>query len=428
MLLWSWSPAWWRRLQICGCHQTASPQPYGPHCAPSGTPSRPDGPSPDHRPWLHTRGKLNICPYPECQWGIWASVYRRSCYNNLPDRWHFYILKFECCNKASIIHNYFSGFYTIRTRRSLTFVSFLPKRHLCFNAAFSLLDWYLSPQSASPSQCCGPCWVLTADRERWWAGHSLPGPSPDPCSWRRRPSPRCCNQTSCSSCKSWSRSTHLEKAKRKTMLEVNDPLKLLQFVHVQNQFCSAPWRVGARQIWPKIHHVTSRWRLLPGSSWGSKLLRSVFSLYQSKMRPTKADASVTLASAQATAWAKENSSVMLQWTPCFSSSSLWDKERSSFKCRVSQDNSYGCRVKYTNKIAQFDTQVCGLISTPTDGLTMYECLASKPTCPPGFLPMLRTAWWALALYRFQPLCTDRWISAPWQPFLLYQKTTCWEEF
>lgn len=62
--------------------------------------------------------------------------------------------------------------------------------------------------------------------------------------------------------------------------------------------------------------------LIPGSSCGSKLLRSVFSLYQSKMRPTKGDISVTFASAQATAWAKENSRVMLQWTPCFSSSSL----------------------------------------------------------------------------------------------------------
>lgn len=100
------------------------------------------------------------------------------------------------------------------------------------------------------------------------------------------------------------------------------------------------------QIWPKIHNVTSRRGLLPGSSWGSKLLRSVFSLYQSKMRPTKADASVTLASAQATAWANENNSVMLQWTPCFSSSSLLDKERRSFKWHVSQDNSYVCRGKY----------------------------------------------------------------------------------
>lgn len=123
----------------------------------------------------------------------------------------------------------------------LTFVSFLLNLHLCFNAAFSLWDWYLSPRSASPSRCCGPCWVLTADRERWWAGHSLPGPSPDPCSWRRRPSPRCCNQTSCSSCRSWSRSTHLEKVKRKTMLKASDPLKLLRLVPVRNQFCLTSW-------------------------------------------------------------------------------------------------------------------------------------------------------------------------------------------
>lgn len=43
---------------------------------------------------------------------------------------------------------------------------------------------------------------------------------------------------------------------------------------------------------------------------------------QSRMRPTKGEMSVTPASAQATAWAKEKSSVMLQWMPCCSSSSL----------------------------------------------------------------------------------------------------------
>lgn len=43
---------------------------------------------------------------------------------------------------------------------------------------------------------------------------------------------------------------------------------------------------------------------------------------QSRMRPTKGEMSVTPASAQATAWAKEKSSVMLQWMPCRSSSSL----------------------------------------------------------------------------------------------------------
>lgn len=43
---------------------------------------------------------------------------------------------------------------------------------------------------------------------------------------------------------------------------------------------------------------------------------------QSRMRPTKGEMRVTPASAQATAWAKEKSSVMLQWMPCCSSSSL----------------------------------------------------------------------------------------------------------
>ncbi len=39
------------------------------------------------------------------------------------------------------------------------------------------------------------------------------------------------------------------------------------------------------------------------------------------MRPTKGEISVTPASAQATAWAKENSSVRLQWMPSRSSRS-----------------------------------------------------------------------------------------------------------
>ena len=43
---------------------------------------------------------------------------------------------------------------------------------------------------------------------------------------------------------------------------------------------------------------------------------------QSRMRPTKGEMSVTPASAQATAWAKEKSSVMLHRMPCRSSSSL----------------------------------------------------------------------------------------------------------
>lgn len=43
---------------------------------------------------------------------------------------------------------------------------------------------------------------------------------------------------------------------------------------------------------------------------------------QSKMRPTKGEIRVTPASAHATAWAKPNSSVRLQWMPCSSSSSL----------------------------------------------------------------------------------------------------------
>lgn len=76
--------------------------------------------------------------------------------------------------------------------------------------------------------------------------------------------------------------------------------------------------------------------LIPGSSCGSKLLRSVFSLCQSKMRPTKGDISVTFASAQATAWAKENSRVMLQWTPCFSSSTLTNNNKQTNKSMQKQ--------------------------------------------------------------------------------------------
>lgn len=47
---------------------------------------------------------------------------------------------------------------------------------------------------------------------------------------------------------------------------------------------------------------------------------------QSRMRPTKGEMSVTPASAQATAWAKEKSSVMLHRMPCCSSSSLWGRD------------------------------------------------------------------------------------------------------
>lgn len=184
-------------------------------------------------------------------------------------------------------------------------------------------DRYLSLHSVSPPRCCGPGWALTADRERWWAGRSLPGPSPDPCSWRRRPSPRCCSQTSCSSCKSWSHSTHLKSGKRclNTVTPESAP----------GCFCAKSVPLRCLRSWNHTNltgnaQVSYRWRCLPGSSWGSKLLRSVFSLYQSKMRPTKADTSVTFASAQATAWAKENSRVMLQWMPCFSSSSLLKRE------------------------------------------------------------------------------------------------------
>ena len=39
------------------------------------------------------------------------------------------------------------------------------------------------------------------------------------------------------------------------------------------------------------------------------------------MRPTKGEMSCTLASAQATAWGSEKSSVRLQWMPSFSSTS-----------------------------------------------------------------------------------------------------------
>ena len=58
----------------------------------------------------------------------------------------------------------------------------------------------------------------------------------------------------------------------------------------------------------------------PGSSSaGTSPPRSF--LYQSEMRPTKGEISVTPASAQATACAKEKSSVMLQWMPSRSSRS-----------------------------------------------------------------------------------------------------------
>lgn len=53
---------------------------------------------------------------------------------------------------------------------------------------------------------------------------------------------------------------------------------------------------------------------------------------QSRMRPTKGEMSVTPASAQATAWAKEKSSVMLQWMPCRSSSSLRTQRRCERGC------------------------------------------------------------------------------------------------
>lgn len=47
-----------------------------------------------------------------------------------------------------------------------------------------------------------------------------------------------------------------------------------------------------------------------------KLKKLTFFLYQSKMRPTNGEISVTFASAHATAWEKLNNSVRLQWIPC----------------------------------------------------------------------------------------------------------------
>ena len=44
-------------------------------------------------------------------------------------------------------------------------------------------------------------------------------------------------------------------------------------------------------------------------------------LYQSRMRPTNGEMSVTPASAAATAWCMPKRSVMLQWMPSFSSNS-----------------------------------------------------------------------------------------------------------
>lgn len=60
----------------------------------------------------------------------------------------------------------------------------------------------------------------------------------------------------------------------------------------------------------------------------------MFATCQSRMRPTKGEMSVTPASAQATAWAKEKSSVMLQWMPCCSSSSLWTRGAGMAECSL----------------------------------------------------------------------------------------------
>jgi len=47
-----------------------------------------------------------------------------------------------------------------------------------------------------------------------------------------------------------------------------------------------------------------------------------YNTHQSRILPTNGEIRVTLASAQATAWAKENNNVRLQWIPYFSSNSL----------------------------------------------------------------------------------------------------------
>ena len=59
----------------------------------------------------------------------------------------------------------------------------------------------------------------------------------------------------------------------------------------------------------------------PGSSAGAYSVLPVSLRYQSRMRPTKGEMSVTPASAQAIAWCMPKSSVRLQWMPSFSRTS-----------------------------------------------------------------------------------------------------------
>ena len=76
---------------------------------------------------------------------------------------------------------------------------------------------------------------------------------------------------------------------------------------------SYPWRLYQFQI--RVTDCT------PGSSCGVAGLSAPLARCQSRMRPTKGEIRNTPASAQATAWAKENSRVRLQWMPSRSSRS-----------------------------------------------------------------------------------------------------------
>lgn len=61
--------------------------------------------------------------------------------------------------------------------------------------------------------------------------------------------------------------------------------------------------------------------MTPGSSSGSNSFFVLLAKNQSRILPTKGEIKVTLASAQATAWEKENKSVRLHLIPSFSNCS-----------------------------------------------------------------------------------------------------------
>lgn len=72
-----------------------------------------------------------------------------------------------------------------------------------------------------------------------------------------------------------------------------------------------------------------------------------------------------------------------------------------FKCRMQ------CQCPWTGRSMPW-------ISTPgTHSLT----------CQPGFLPMLKRAWWESGLYQLLLPCRGRWGAWPFESFLPYQRTT-----